>query len=285
MTAQCIDGRSLARAHQDQLARQVGNMPHDQMRPLHIIVAGSDAVRDRFVRIKAQVAERIGIPVQLYQLTSDATDTVITELQDYIRNSDGGVIIQLPLPHIYDRQRILDCVPVHRDVDLLSQSAHHQWLQSNVAIMPPVAYAVRTCLQSVLGSDIVTALRDQHIAVIGDGALVGRPVREWLDQLHISYSGIDIATAHDDRIRILQSAGVIISGTGVAHGIPVADISPNTILIDCGTSEQSGQLCGDIHPDCYATARAYTPVPGGIGPLTVIGVLANHIALLQDHQS
>lgn len=223
-----------------------------------------------FIRIKTKVAEQLGIKAETVFLDAENTEQAIQKLSEVTAKPYQGIVVQLPLPGSFDSQRVLDAVPLLPDIDVLSTEAKQLYAQGQLVRVPPVAWAVSHILH-VNNID----LQQKNIVVLGKGKLVGEPVTAMLDRKKISYKAIDITTDEQEKRQLLLNADVIISGIGMAHYLKPEMIKDGVVLIDAGTSEDFGELKGDIDPACADKASFYTPVPGGVGPLTVVGLYKN----------
>ncbi len=256
------------------IAKRVLELQGTILRTLIIVQFTDNLVIDSFVGRKLAMAEKLNVKCVLEKHTGIDEESAYSMTQSLIdTNSDAGIIIQLPLPFGWDSQRFLSLLGASNDVDVLSPSVYSAWRAGDHDRLPPVVYAVKTSLgeAGITAADLVS----QTTVVCGSGKLVGKPVQGWLSIQSIPYSAIDITTPADKRTQLLQSADIIISGTGAPHSITPNDVHAGVILIDCGTSSDAGVLQGDIHPDCASVARFMTRTPGGIGPLTVLGVFEN----------
>ena len=136
--------------------------------------------------------------------------------------------------------------------------------------MGKIAQAVHEILESCNVS-----LNGKKIVVAGQGRLVGEPVHLMFNRMKVPHRVIDIKTSKKEKLALLKDADIIISGMGVPHSIKPDMIKKGVVIIDAGTSEQSGKLVGDVDPACGDVASFMTPVPGGVGPLTIVSLLRN----------
>ncbi len=231
-----------------------------------------DAGSRQFIARKSRVAERLGIMAD----TLERTDVVTTEdclhvLTDVAAQKYHGVVVQLPLPTGVDAQQVLNAVPEGQDVDVLGDDAKKAY-KNSIQKIPPVARAV----QEILRYYNIT-FNNKKILIIGKGKLVGEPVATMFLRLNIPYDIIDITTPESERLARIASADIIISGVGSPHFIKPNMVKSGVVLIDAGTSESAGKLVGDIDPACAERASLFTPVPGGVGPVTVVSLFANLI--------
>ena len=183
-----------------------------------------------------------------------------------------GIIVQLPLPKSIDKRAILDSINPRLDVDCLGISASEKFYKnydSRTDLVYPTALSCMALLDS-LG----LSLKGKIIVVLGQGELVGRPTAELLHSRGLTYLAIDSKT--ENKERLLQQADVIISGIGKGKYITGNMIKQGAVLIDAGTSESDGGIVGDVDFANVSPKISYiTPVPGGVGPVTVAMLLAN----------
>lgn len=264
-----IDGRALAEKIRAKLKQEVALLKNPPR--LGILEVGDDPVIGSFVKIKKKVGESLGVLIEHTQLpVTVTTDEVLDALEKLSAHADG-VIVQLPLPEHIDTDQVLDAIPLTQDIDVLSKDAVDAFVGQRISYVPPVAGAVAHIM---VNGDMSRPQRRGVAVVIGKGRLVGQPVAQWLS-LATNLRVVQV----DDTVRDLKKetlmADVIISGAGVPRLITPDMVSPNVILIDAGTSEQAGKLVGDIDPACAEKAELFTPVPGGVGPVTVAVLYEN----------
>jgi methylenetetrahydrofolate dehydrogenase (NADP+)/methenyltetrahydrofolate cyclohydrolase len=232
---------------------------------------GDDAGSTAFVKIKMKLAARIGIEaVYLQKKDVAATSEALEFLAEVIAAEYDGIVVQLPLPEGMDTDLVIDSIPTEYDIDMLSEDAKVQYRNATTERTAPVAAAV----QEILWHHKIILI-GKKIAVLGKGRLVGEPIMMLLDRQELAYTAIDKDTPEDVRITALQEADVVISGIGVPHSITPDMVREGVVLIDAGTSEQAGKWGGDIDPACADKAAWYTPVPGGVGPVTVACLFKN----------
>jgi methylenetetrahydrofolate dehydrogenase (NADP+)/methenyltetrahydrofolate cyclohydrolase len=230
-----------------------------------------------FIKIKRRYAESVGVEIKEYKFQEEISeDTLVLEIEKIVAAREhDGVIVQLPLPPHYNTRRVLDAVPLSLDVDVLGTAAVESFTKNNFPL-PTVVGAIAHILQ-----DTATEISNKEIAVIGQGKLVGLPVTTWLSNQRIEPKIIDIDTDPMQRTAILKSADIVISGSGTPHLLKPADLKEGVVLIDAGTSEQSGVVVGDCDPSCADIASVITLTPGGVGPLTVAFLFQNLISAIE----
>lgn len=270
-----IDGRKIRDKAVGDLKEEVFVMnvePH-----LEIVTLGYSKVTDSYLRIKTKYAEQVGISVNISRLdefltTAELESFLLHKLRD-IKNTDA-LVVQLPLPPQIDAVRILGSIPELRDVDVLNEETYKKWLLGESVYMPPVLGAVLECL-NYTGID----LPGKKIVVVGRGKLVGRPVFDYFVKQGYEVESIDVDSKNSSNL--IKGADVIVAGTGVPGLIKPEMIKDGVVLIDAGTSEVNDKVVGDIDVDCYEKSSFYTPVPGGIGPVTISVLLTNVVKLIK----
>ncbi len=268
-----VDGRALAGevlARAKARAEELGRVP-----VLAIIAASAAPATRSYLAIKERKAAEAGCAVEIVRLPEDAGTA---ELADAARREAAradAVVIQLPLSQSVDTQAVLDAVPAARDADVLSTVARTAFEQGSVdALLPPVVGAVR----EILGTRQVLA-KGMPATVVGAGRLVGAPVAAWLRQQGAAVTVVDVSTPAEEMRAALRAARLIISGAGVPRLITPDLLTPGVALIDAGTAESSGKIVGDADPACADRCSLFTPVPGGVGPLTVAALFDNVVTL------
>lgn len=228
---------------------------------LAIILVGTDPVMAKFVAQKEKIASELGVEMKVWKFSTEVLDTDLVKILDTLSHDHAvqGILIQLPLPTHLNAKALLNLIPAHKDVDALSE---------NASVESPVVLA----MWEILNRQQID-LTDKKILVIGQGQLVGRPIAINLAQAGFTVETADVKTVN--LIDLSRQADVIISGVGKAELIKPDMIKAGAILIDCGTSEQTGQLKGDFDHTCADKASVFTPVPGGVGPIMVVKLFEN----------
>ena len=226
-----------------------------------------------FIKIKRKYGEALGIHVEEFDfLPSIGQESLIQEIENIVKSKKHtGIIIQLPLPKEYNTEKILSHIPKELDVDVLGRLAWGSFVDTCFPV-PPVAGAIA----HILTTNTIN-FAHKKVVVIGQGKLVGLPVSIWLKHQGVIPSIVDIATTEETRLELYQEADIVISGIGKPHHLKPEYFKEGAVLIDAGTSEQAGTLAGDFDPRCGDSALLFTPVPGGVGPLTVAHLFKNLI--------
>lgn len=263
-----VDGGKIAGEIISKLTKEVkkrGRSPK-----LFVVQVGNDYATSRYVSLKQRIADRVGIKVEVSHFNGGVkTDTLIRAIEVASDDADG-IIVQLPLPSHIDKQAVLNAIPVSLDIDVLSQEGRTRFQNGTNSILPPVVSAISEILKRH-GTDV----RNKHAVVVGKGSLVGRPVALWLTNQGANVVSLDEASPNFKEK--LKKADIIVTGAGVPNLITPDMIAKGVILLDAATSESEGGVVGDTDPKCAKIASLYSPVPGGIGPVTVASLLKNTV--------
>ncbi len=263
-----IDGRKIANTIYEQLARAIADLPRPPR--VDIVIVGNNPVIESFVGIKKKAAARLNIAMIEHRYPEAITEDLLR--QEIVRivgiNESDAVIVQLPLPPSMNAPLLLDAIPIEKDVDMLSTSAIAQFANEKSKIIPPVAGAIKEILD-----EAQVSVHGEEVLVLGFGRLVGKPVSILLRHNGAHVTVIDKPVA-DLCVHVKESL-VVISGVGSPNLITPAMITSAHVLIDAATSESAGKVVGDVDPSCAPIARVFTPVPGGVGPITVAMLFKN----------
>ena len=192
-----------------------------------------------------------------------------------------AVIVQLPLPVGVDTKSVCDAIPISKDTDVLSSAARAQFEMMdlrNPSFLPPVVGAVAEIFKKYAVDP-----KGKRAVVIGAGWLVGDPCAKWLAQQGAKVEVVTVESG--DLTASLRDADIIISGAGSPHLIKPDMLKQGVVLIDAGTSESDGTIAGDADPSCADKCSLFTPVPGGIGPVSVAKLFENAIMLAEQKNS
>ena len=264
-----IDGRKIRDSILDTLKNRIASL---SFTPIFCdVLVGNDPASTQYVKMKVQVAESLGLKTHPAAFPeSITTDELISEIKKIAEIPKmSGLIIQLPLPAHIDTKRVLDSVPEVIDVDSTSSSAAEKFYSGNPIFIFPTAAAVMSILDS-LNIDF----RDKVVAVVGKGMLVGNPVAYLLKNRGTILFSLDSSSSNIEDI--LKTADVVITATGQTGLIKGEALKQGVIVIDAGASESDGTIAGDVDKDSVAgIASTLSPVPGGVGPVTVAMLMQN----------
>jgi methylenetetrahydrofolate dehydrogenase (NADP+)/methenyltetrahydrofolate cyclohydrolase len=283
MTARILDGKQLARQIRSELAEEIvefiqnnGTVPC-----LAAILVGNDPASDVYVRNKRQACEAVGIDSQLHRLDSNVSTEELLKLIAGLNKDEAvhGVLVQLPLPPQIDVNRVLLAVNPAKDVDAFHPENVGRLVQGRPRFLPCTPQGVQ---QLLVRSGIEIAGR--HIVILGRSEIVGRPLSIMLSQR--GPAGDATVTLCHSRTRDLASvtrlADILIVAIGRPKFVSADMVKPGAVVVDVGINRTDDGVVGDVDFEAVsAVAAAITPVPGGVGPLTVAMLLRNTLAAAQ----
>lgn len=282
MTAQIIDGKQIAQHRLESVAQSVLERHAQGLRApcLAVVLVGNDAASAVYVRNKKIACAKVGFDSRAYELPQSTPAAELLALIDTL-NADpavDGILVQLPLPTHIDSQQVLERISPHKDVD-----GFHPYNVGRLAVKMPL---MRPCtpkgvmtLLAASGVDVV----GQKAVVVGASNIVGRP-----QALELLLARATVTVCHSATRNLaaeVAAADIVVAGVGIPHFIKGAWIKPGAVVIDVGINRlPSGKLCGDVEFDvAKKRASLITPVPGGVGPMTIASLLENTLKAAGIH--
>jgi methylenetetrahydrofolate dehydrogenase (NADP+)/methenyltetrahydrofolate cyclohydrolase len=284
---QIIDGKKIKNDILAKVKKEVEALPFFPV--FCDVLVGNDPASLQYVHMKARNAEAVG--VKFHSATFPETITTADLIKEIkILNETPnmcGIIVQLPLPPHLNKQQILDSINPELDVDCLGSVNNEKFYQSYDSekdLGLPTALSCVRILDSInLDSNPSTSLRTRKIVVLGQGNLVGKPTSALLRFRGLKPNMIGKET--ENKEQFIKEADVIISGMGRGKYITGDMIKKGAVLIDAGTSEDEGAIVGDVDLDSVKDVAGYvSPVPGGVGPVTV-AVLINNVLTVAKNKN
>lgn len=271
-----LDGKNLAEKIKKELKAEYSNQ--SRAITLALVMVDDNKASEKFIEHKRAYGEELGVRTVIRRYADDISGTALRKrIAELVHDSAvNGIVVQLPLPPRIQTQDILNAVPPSKDVDVLSSRAVGDVATGKSRTMPPVVGAI-----DALFREYGIEYKRKKIAIIGAGRLVGKPVIDWFSREDAGFCVITDQTP--DVSAITGSADIIISGVGKPNLIRGDMVKEGVIVIDAGTSESGGKLVGDVDFDSVAPKASYiTPVPGGVGPLTVAMIFKNLLTLVKS---
>ncbi|MCL5407512.1 MAG: bifunctional 5,10-methylenetetrahydrofolate dehydrogenase/5,10-methenyltetrahydrofolate cyclohydrolase [Patescibacteria group bacterium] len=226
---------------------------------LGVILVGEDSSSVSYIKIKEKKAASLGLGFQLFHLSGITPEKKVTELirELNVNKYISGIVVQLPLPPEFQTEKILKQIKGEKDVDGFYGS-----------FMAPTAQAILEILKFYKIN-----IKGKKIVIIGHGRLVGQPLEKILQGQGLKPVVCDSKTV-DLKAKTLE-ADIIVTAAGVPSLIKPEMVKADTIIIDAGNSEAAGKIVGDVDSEVYLKIKAYSPVPGGVGPVTVACLMKN----------
>lgn len=269
-----IDGKKIAEEIKAELKSDILRL-NKKIR-LAVVKVGSDTVTEKFLEQKKKFGSAVGIDLRIYNFPENVTTNQLRKkLAEIVHIKENtGVIVQLPLPKQINTQYILDGIVPEKDPDALSSKSFGLFASGRSKILPPVVAAIDYIFKAH-GIKLIS----KRVVVLGAGRLVGKPVATWLMNQGAAITVVDENTT--DPTLYTVDADVIISGVGEPHLITADMVKDGVVAVDCGTSEAHGKVVGDFDPKVAEKASLFTPVPGGVGPLTAAMLFRNLVELVK----
>ena len=273
MVAKLIDGKKLAQEIRRALTQRVKTLAHHGHKPgLAVILVGEDSASQVYVRNKIRACEEVGFVSKSFDLPATASEEALLSLVEELNNDPqiDGILVQLPLPAGMDTTKVLESIHPEKDVD-----GFHPYNVGRLAQRIPK-------LRSCTPKGIITLLeryniplRGKHAVIVGASNIVGRPMT-----LELLLAGCTTTTCHrftQDLEGHIRQADILVVAVGKPNFIPGAWIKEGAVVVDVGINRlDTGKLVGDVEYDVARTRASFiTPVPGGVGPMTVASLIEN----------
>lgn len=270
-----IDGKAIANNLREMLKKDVATLMANGITPgLAVILVGDDPASKTYVRNKENACRKVGIHSEVF--TYDATvseQTLLHKISEL--NEDPafhGILVQLPLPEHINEMKIIHAIDRKKDVDGFHPFNIGNLNLGNETFIPCTPKGIMYLLE-----EIGYSLRGKNAVVIGRSNIVGKPMGMLL--LHADATVTYCHSKTKNLQAITKNADVLVSAVGKARFIGKEHVKEGAVVIDCGMNrDENGRLCGDVNTEEVLEKVAYiTPVPGGVGPMTVTMLLANTI--------
>jgi len=275
MSAQIIDGKQLASQVRGAWKQRAARLTEQGVRPgLAVIIVGDNPASEIYVRNKVKACTEIGIHSEVHQF-SGATqpEEVLDCIQALNRNTHvHGILVQLPLPLHFENNKIITSIAVEKDVDGFHLYNVGALVTGNTNFAPCTPFGVITMLEHHH-----IPIEGRHAVVVGRSNIVGKPMAMMLLERGAT---VTICTSKTrDLPSFTRSADILVVATGQPQMVTAEMVKPGATVIDVGINRlPDGKLCGDVEYDSVKTVAGYiTPVPGGVGPMTITMLLCNTI--------
>ncbi len=275
MSANLLDGKAISASIREGIANEVQDLKGKGVTPgLAVILVGDDQASHTYVRNKERACEQLGIYSELIKLPADvAEEELLGRLHDLNADSKiNGILVQLPLPKHINEKRVIETIHPAKDVDGFHPINIGRMMTKQEALLPCTPFGILKMVKDT-GIDI----KGKHVVVIGRSNIVGKPVGQLFlnEDATVTYCH---SKTKDLRAYTAQ-ADILIAAVGVAKMIKADDVKKGAIVIDVGMNrDENNKLCGDVDFDDVAPKASYiTPVPGGVGPMTITMLMYNTV--------
>jgi methylenetetrahydrofolate dehydrogenase (NADP+)/methenyltetrahydrofolate cyclohydrolase len=275
--ATLIDGKAISKVVREEVAREVEAFKAENGRVpgLHVVLVGEDPASTVYVRNKEKAALEVGIAGRVHRLPASTSEETLLALVRELNQSGevDGILVQFPVPKGIRQQKVIEATAPSKDVDgLHPESIGALW----AGIPGLVPCTPRGCMRLIAETGV--KLDGARAVVVGRSNLVGKPIAGLLLAANAT-----VTLAHSktrDLAAVCREADVLVAAVGRAKMIPGSWVKPGAIVIDVGMNrDEAGKLCGDVDfASASAVASAITPVPGGVGPMTIAMLLENTLS-------
>jgi methylenetetrahydrofolate dehydrogenase (NADP+) / methenyltetrahydrofolate cyclohydrolase len=269
MAATLMDGKAIAARVREEVAADVRELGRVV---LATVLVGDDPASDVYIGLKQRAAAQAGIEARDVRLAADTSEADVIELVAELNADEAvdGLLVQTPLPDGLDERTITSAVDPSKDVDGLTPTNAGRLVLGEPGLVPATAVGVMRVLE-----EYEIPLEGARAVVIGRSAIVGKPVA-----LLLMHANATVTICHSrtrELARHTSEADVLVAAVGRPHFVAADQVKPGAAVVDVGITRTDSGLLGDVEPGVAEVAGHLTPVPGGIGPMTVAMVLANTV--------
>jgi methylenetetrahydrofolate dehydrogenase (NADP+)/methenyltetrahydrofolate cyclohydrolase len=284
LSAVIVDGKAVAAEIRAELTDEVARMTADGIAApsLAVVLCGDDPASAIYVRNKGRAAERAGVRFTLRRPSGESSTAELVELVRGLEADDSidGILVQLPLPSQIDADAVMACISPEKDAD-----GFHPYNFGRLAEGHPALVAPGTplgCMELLRRNDI--PLRGSRAVVIGRSAIVGRPIA-----LLLTNADATVTICHSrtrDLPALCREADILVAAIGRPGMVDASYVKPGAFVIDVGTTPKDGVVYGDVDRTSVEPVAGWlTPVPGGVGPMTIAMLLRNTLALARARRA
>ena len=267
-----MDGKSLGQEIQDEIKHMI---KYEMIKPsVAVIQIGDNKASDTYVRNKQKACENVGIFFRHYKFENGTPElTIINKIKE-LNNDEyvNGIIVQLPLPERYNEKRLVNQILNSKDIDGLTDINVGRLLNGKKTLVPCTPLGIMELLKKYN-----VKLEGKHVVIVGKGKLTGKPLA------HLMLNeGATVTVCHSRTLNLesyTKQADILVSATGLNKLITGDMVKKGVVVVDVGINYEDGHIAGDVDFDAVSKkASLITPVPGGVGPMTIAMLLKNIIS-------
>jgi methylenetetrahydrofolate dehydrogenase (NADP+)/methenyltetrahydrofolate cyclohydrolase len=288
-----LDGKQISNDIKDEIAIQVNTMKSKGEKVPHLaaILVGTDGASMTYVGAKVKACERIGFNSTLIDLPEETTEETLLEKIDSLNNNEDidGFIVQLPLPKHIDEQKVLEAVDADKDVDGFHPTNVGRMALDLPCFLPATPYGIMELLERY---KVETS--GKNVVVMGRSHLVGRPMSILMSQKRKA-GNATVTVVHSRTANLSEftkNADIIVAAIGISEFLTGEMVKEGVVIIDVGitrvpddSKKRGFRLAGDVHFESVSKKASFiTPVPGGVGPMTIAMLLKNTLLARERHQ-
>lgn len=279
--AQCIDGKAVSLSLRKKLQAQVEQLKSQGITPgLAVVIVGDNPASRIYVNNKKQACQELGILSEEHALSRETTQEELLDLiqQLNVRKEIHGILVQLPLPEHLDEKRVIHSIDPDKDVDAFHPRNVGQIMIGDSRFVPCTPAGILELIDST-GIEVA----GKECVVIGRSNIVGKPMA--LLMLHRNATVTICHSYTKDVAQVSRRGDILIAAVGKANFVGADMVKPGALVIDVGMNrDQNGKLCGDVDFAVVEPIAGWiTPVPGGVGPMTITMLMQNTIVAASHH--
>lgn len=271
MSAVWMDGRAVAKAYKEEIARETEAILSSGVTPhLAVVLVGENPASQVYVRNKENACQKAGIRSSVIRLSEDCTQDELEKVVASLNDDEGvhGILVQLPLPAHLDEARVLALIDPDKDVDGFHAMNSGRLMNGQSGFVPCTPLGVMKLLEAYR-----IPLEGRHAVVIGRSNIVGKPMAMLLLAQNATVTVCHSRTKN--LAELTRQADILVAAIGKAGFVTADMVKPGAVVIDVGINRVDGQIVGDVDAQVSEVAGYMTPVPGGVGQMTIAMLLAN----------
>lgn len=280
MSARIIDGKKISAAVKSSIAAEVVELKKKNIVPgLAVIIVGNDPASQVYVASKEKACESLGFYSEKYALPEETTMEELLALVERLNNDDkiDGILCQLPLPKHLDEKKVIDAISPEKDVDAFHPENVGKIMIGDYDFAPCTPAGIMEMLKY---ENIGVA--GKHCVVIGRSNIVGKPMA-----MLMLHANATVTICHSRTVglkEICKQADILVAAVGRADFVTADMVKKGATVIDVGMNRKDGKLCGDVdYENVEPLCEAITPVPGGVGPMTIAMLMKNTLTASKKH--
>ena len=279
---QILDGKALALQIKEEIANEVRQLTTKGMRPPHLaaVIVGNDGASQTYVANKEKSSHEVGFTSSVYRMPESTTEAQLLETIEFLNNDEeiDGFIVQLPLPKHINEQKVIDAISPDKDVDGFTPINIGRMVLGEDAFVPATPMGICTLLERY---NVPTS--GQHCVVLGRSNIVGTPVANLLSRKGVDCTVTLCHSRTKNLPELTRQADILVAAIGKPKFVTSDMVKEGATIIDVGihripddTKKSGYSIIGDVdHANVDKHCSAVTPVPGGVGPLTIVSLLQN----------
>ena len=288
---QLLDGKAMALQIKEEIANEVRQLTAAGKRAPHLaaVIVGNDGASMTYVANKEKSSHEVGFTSSVYRMGETTTEKQLLESIDFLNNDPDidGFIVQLPLPKHINEQKVINAISPDKDVDGFTPINIGRMVLGEECFVPATPMGICTLLQRY---GIETA--GKHCVVIGRSNIVGTPVANLLSRKGFDCTVTMCHSKTQNLAEITRQADILVVAIGKPEFVTADMVKPDAVVVDVGihrvedaTKKNGYRVIGDVkHSEVDAKCSWVTPVPGGVGPLTIVSLLQNTLKAYKKHQ-